>query len=297
MHGNDVRFYKYLSPCSALAVLKEKQLKWSSPRLFNDPFDFPCEMNFPFSAEEFTEKLLEEIVHLVYGEEEPIGNLSNSLFLLANIARSKSNKPSENVYLDYMRPAMVETAERLIRDKDKLIAYYRDLRTRCAVLCLSEVYDDLLMWAHYAEKHSGCVLKLRCLPEMDRPICMAKQVVYQPEYPVRASLEDYVKHQTGQMTLNDDKLYEAFVLTKSDHWQYEKEWRCIGRLSDSDITIGFDFDPLIPEELEGIYLGCQIEEPTKETVLQLIKKDFPAANVYQSKIDTQKFRLRFDQIR
>ena len=72
MHGSDVKFYKYLSPDAATAVLENRTFKWSSPKLFNDPFDLPSEIDFSFKADELAEALLDEMAHLVYGDQEPL---------------------------------------------------------------------------------------------------------------------------------------------------------------------------------------------------------------------------------
>jgi hypothetical protein len=69
MQGNDVRFYKYLSPDASISVLTKKQLKWTNPALFNDPFEFPTEIAFQHDENTVADALLEEMVKIVYGPE------------------------------------------------------------------------------------------------------------------------------------------------------------------------------------------------------------------------------------
>lgn len=95
MHGNDVKFYKYLSPEAAASVLDNGTLKWSSPKLFNDPFDFPYEMDFSFDGNQLAEALTNELVRLAYGPDEPSGNMDNPLFLMSMITRRNPNVPGE----------------------------------------------------------------------------------------------------------------------------------------------------------------------------------------------------------
>ena len=38
---------------------------------------------------------------------------------------------------------------------------------RMRMLCVTEEHDNLLMWAHYANNHTGAVLELRVMPEED----------------------------------------------------------------------------------------------------------------------------------
>jgi hypothetical protein len=232
MHSEDVKFYKYLNPSSAISVLKTQTLKWSSPYLFNDPFEFPDEFDFSFKEEDLANALLDEMVHLVYGRKKPEGDLTHPLFAISMITRRNKNKPSEQEFKNFMRHSAHEGAFNFKAGKDILRANYRNLKENMAVFCVSKIHDDLLMWAHYAKDHTGCVYKFKCLPEYDRPMCAAREVIYQDDYPLIADILPYVKHLTGQINLNIDNLFEVFALTKSNHWSYEKEWRCVANLND-----------------------------------------------------------------
>ena len=298
MCGSDVRFYKYLSSGAAVSVLTKKQLKWTNPKLFNDPFEFPTEVAFQFDGLDVAEAILEEMVRMVYGAEEPSINVDsrfNEFGAVLMQSRRNKNKPTPKEFRVFMAGAAKEMAENYTRGKDKARDYFQTLRDNYAVLCLSKKHDDLLMWAHYAEKHSGCVLSFRCLPEKNRALCAAQKVNYQSEYPLRSSLPDYIKHVTGQTCLDDEKVYLAFALTKSDHWKYEEEWRCISLLADH--KTGYDFEPIIPEELEAVYLGCMIEDSTKEQVMECLQSQFPDTHVYQARTDSHSYKLVFDKIR
>jgi hypothetical protein len=57
MHSNDVRFYKYMSPESAIASLESGAMKWSIPKLLNDPFEFSVSMDFQFTGKEIANAL------------------------------------------------------------------------------------------------------------------------------------------------------------------------------------------------------------------------------------------------
>jgi hypothetical protein len=294
MHGSDVKFYKYLSPTATIATLENKTLKWTCPKLFNDPFDLPCEVDFSFSPSELAVAFIEEQVRLVYDIEEPIGDMSHDLFKILIHTRNNKNKTSKELFRKSIQQGSSDIETGLSNGIEKLRACYRSFRENFSILCVSKVYDNLLMWAHYTEKHTGCVLKLRCFPEMDRPLCMAQKVVYQSTYPLIANLEDYVKHLTGQIKLDYDKIFKTFILTKSKEWEYEQEWRCIWVLKDK--KSGFDFDPMVPEELEGVYFGCNIDNNTEKRIVQLIQESYPLTKIYKARTDIQNYKLLFDQI-
>ncbi|RFC35615.1 MAG: hypothetical protein DID92_2727743997 [Candidatus Nitrotoga sp. SPKER] len=88
MHSNDVRFYKYMNPESAIASLESGATRWSIPKLFNDPFDFPVSMDFKFTGEEIANALTEELVAMAYGPDEPIGDPNNEYIKLTLLNRS-----------------------------------------------------------------------------------------------------------------------------------------------------------------------------------------------------------------
>ena len=54
-------FYKYMSTETAFLVLRNRNFKYSSPILFNDPFDIQTELLFDFDKELFPELVFEEI--------------------------------------------------------------------------------------------------------------------------------------------------------------------------------------------------------------------------------------------
>lgn len=294
MHDQNIKFYKYLSSSSAVAALNNGTLKWSSVNLFNDPFEFPSNIGFSVDGNEIAKLLLDELVELVYGKEQPVGDLSSPLFANAMAARNNPDNPSEKEYRNYMQSALEDTAIRFKKGMDGLYKYFEKEKEAYSVFCVSKNHDNLLMWSHYAQEHMGCVFKFKCIPELDRPLCAARQVKYQKEYPMISDTHTYIKHLTGQHHLNYENLFDDFAYTKSDNWAYEDEWRCVGGLR--DIKNGFDFDPLVPEELEAIYLGCRITPHIKKDVLDIISKKYPKTDVYQAKLAQQNFALDFDKL-
>jgi hypothetical protein len=86
------------------------------------------------------------------------------------------------------------------------------------MFCFSELWDNCLMWAHYAQRHQGVCLKLNVnldkLPEGD----WLEPVRYTSHYQVLS----------GQKVKDDDQQsLKTLLLTKSVDWLYEKEWRYI----------------------------------------------------------------------
>jgi len=50
---------------TAKIILRDDTLRWSSPQLFNDPFDVPRKLEFEFSLEELQQAAQEEFLRVL----------------------------------------------------------------------------------------------------------------------------------------------------------------------------------------------------------------------------------------
>ena len=95
------------------------------------------------------------------------------------------------------------------------------LRSTTGVLCLSESNDSLLMWAHYANNHSGMCVEYELLG-------INRQLSFSP-VPVIYSNERACFHSIDSNTIKNDSMGVFFesLTSKSPEWSYEREWRII----------------------------------------------------------------------
>src|SRR3954467_3752612 len=63
--------YKYMSSETALIVLDKLSLRWSSPLLFNDPFDGQWDPGWVMDTPKFREHLAAAIRELILGQARP----------------------------------------------------------------------------------------------------------------------------------------------------------------------------------------------------------------------------------
>jgi hypothetical protein len=190
-------FYKYYNPRAAKLVLNNLTVKWSSPCLFNDPFDLQINLDFNFKMEELINPFLNEMTRIVFSDEEPIGNNEHPLFLMLMLTRRNRHKSSPEKFREFMLSAAIDGAKNSQERIDKTQTWWKEYCNNLRVFCVSEVNDDLLMWAHYAQNHEGVVIKFKCLREYDRPLCAAVPVKYQKDLPVIAGKDEYIRHLTG----------------------------------------------------------------------------------------------------
>jgi hypothetical protein len=146
------------------------------------------------------------------------------------------------------------------------------------VLCLTPHADNLLMWSHYGNAHRGVCLRF----ENRDAIAGAVAVRYSSDYPL---VSFFSSSRFEQM--------RAFVLTKSDHWSYEEEFRFLS-ISGSDVgpTTHKTFDPTL---LSGIVLGCEMDCETRERVLDLAGRRQHSLEIIEAKRSERRFAVEVDE--
>jgi hypothetical protein len=301
-HNREV-FYKYVTSATGKAILQTQTIRWGCPLTFNDPFDTQTEIHANFlSEEEFLSQFIDMAFELVYGEEEPVfvheGTLgfANMIRILRKI---RNRIPEEKFKID-IKEALDEGIPNAMSVLNSINYEWSEYINKYRVLCVTEEYDNLLMWAHYAKEHSGLVIELKCLPEYDTALCVAKPMAYVKEIPALADKEDYIKENMGLTTLDKTKYFNDLAFTKSSHWEYEKEWRCFS-LTDEDITSktnSFDTNSLLAKEINAVYLGCKISESEKKEILKILEANhYQHVKIFEAIPNKTKYQLDFNQIR
>ncbi len=293
IHKRDY-FFKYVTADIAQLILENLQVKCSSPKLFNDPFDsqLPVNLDQDIDDEGFFENLSQKLCNLILNSStsgsrqvnpiiKPIVDASQGLQVKDLL---KALQPCKNIIIQEWRKAF-----------DKFNTFCRQLWGDDRIFCVCEEHDNLLMWAHYTNSHQGAVIKFRCIPELDTALCAAEKVMYSKEMPVLATLDDFVKTFICNESLDPHTILNKFNFTKSDHWSYEKEWRIILKKQNSGTD--YDLRYLHEEELEGIYLGCKMRQESKQEILNLINTKRKKVKIFQANKHSRLFKLDFEQVK
>jgi len=291
-------FCKYTSAHVAILILKNFAIRWSSPELFNDPFDCAHPFDYGFEIAEAKKPYVEECLKIVYGEELLPGDINNTAYkglidFRNNTDKLKHKKLFEEHLCNHFDNATKAT-KKTICDVNK--SWERINPTR-RILCVTEDHDNILMWSHYADFHRGAVISIACIEEESTALCAAEKVIYSDFTPsIFPTIASCVKEMTGQIKFNIDNFYKRFVLTKSSQWAYEKEWRVITYRGISQGEFHFD-NKLLPQEIAAIYLGCKISSDDKEQILGLVTGKLSHVKVFQGSKDKYKYALNFKQIK
>ncbi|MBI4379259.1 MAG: DUF2971 domain-containing protein [Nitrospinae bacterium] len=182
--------YRYRSIASKNLdrTFTHNELYFSRPDQFNDPFD--CKTHFTFKG--CNEKDIRKYFEVAFSIHQP------------NLSDSDRNTIIERLVNNYKSGNATFPQRMIDIVREKLPKSINTLR----MLCLSEVYNDILMWSHYSDGHRGIVLQFDtvCITKQFDRSC--KKVDYYSEFP---TLRDY----------NEQFQEQMFLLAKSDHWSYE----------------------------------------------------------------------------
>lgn len=209
----------------------------SSPERFNDPFDCSALFSLKKSDEPcvrafFAERYRLEHPNAKAGEPELIADL---------IIKNEWHRNSQR-----WRVRMEEVEKAL----EKQAACLR-------VYCLTEFYNKLLMWGHYADNHRGYCLILS-MSVLDSPDKLGK--VKYKDYP---TFTDYCY---------SDRKSSFFMLHKSPEWEHEQEWRLVYDIRDFGHEEGVFILELPIDAIVGIILGCAMDSASKKRIQKWAKE-------------------------
>lgn len=219
-------FYKYVTAKVAKIVLATRKLRWSSPLLFNDPFDVTQELRLNFDEAELSAVLTDKVASLI---EE--GDFSNSVkhpafALLLRVVRYASPDIRRVMARELRQNIGTPTSGQIqafaaLRDK------WREMVPTFRVLCLSELNDVTPMWLHYADEYKGVVLEFSAIDELDSAFLAARPVIYQDTPPAITDSHTWARCMLGQSESTYRDLFTEYQYVKTTPWSYEKEWRIV----------------------------------------------------------------------
>ena len=265
VHGFPPKFYKYKyidanNLDHSSRIFTHNELYFCSVEKFNDPFD--CQFQVRFRGSDYekskfvNDSLKAQSPHLKRPER-----------------RSKARKGSKRLNDPDVEKAMRDLA--------------RQYMEKWGLCCLSEVRDNILMWAHYANAHRGFCLEFSnelCFVPNIRLIDTGRMVpfpvipmpvVYSEEYPV-ANL------------LSNDSTRDIF-LTKAKQWEYEKEWR----MALPGATGSYKFPSPC---LTGVIFGCRMSSEHKEMIREWCRNREHPITHYEARESEDSYTLNIVEI-
>ncbi len=145
------------------------------------------------------------------------------------------------------------------------------------IFCMSASKTHPLLWAHYASGHRGLCLTF-ATDASQKAFYYAQRVIYQKDYPV-AELdgEDF------------QQLYNASLLTKSDDWSYEQEWRLCWKERS-----GLQSFP--PDALVALSFGAMIDSIKRDEIISLVNARSHRPALFSAAVNSKSYSLDFTTI-
>lgn len=244
------RIYKYRDWGRSFnrTLLTQGELYFSSPADFNDPFDSRLRVRY----DKLPDRELEQLLYQRFRDGNPTA------------------RHEEGV-------AAASRAFRKIRDKDALEIIHRgEYEANCGflgVFSASLERDNILMWSHYAQSHSGFVVGLDTGLLFEDVPCIIAEVSYQDEYPVLLP-----EPQLAVMDLM------RVLNTKSSLWAYEREIR-LCKADGANKAL-----PFRPEVIKEVILGCKIS-PQHRSEIMAVAAALPSVQLYEARVNDEAFAL------
>lgn len=162
--------------------------------------------------------------------------------------------------------------------EDIIVSAIQNHISKSYVCCFAKENDNLLMWSHYTNSHTGVCLKFDITEDTDF-FCFPIHVNYSENYP----RENYIK--------DEKKAINSILTTKAIDWQYEKEIRVIKPF---DKQNEFTFKKTA---LKEIIFGCKTEPQKIQEIKDLTTKNrFTHVEFSQAIMDSNEYKLNFKSI-
>jgi hypothetical protein len=182
--------------------------------------------------------------------------------------------------------------------KETLENFSDEFNRICRVLCFSDLstikpHEEILMWSHYANKHTG----LRVSFDINK-------------FNFKSKGPDKILYQDNRIGLPINKIaslhpdiFEEFsraLVVKSNAWAYECEYRWFIHIKEClSEKIGekkLDFVAITPESIQRVDIGVRSSPQFKQEVINLLKhKQFLHVDLRIATIDEKKFKLNYEK--
>lgn len=248
------KFYKYRNFDNILApksehftnnIILNSALFFSPIKNFNDPFD--CKISY---RQEYSKKEIRQF-HINYLKRNPDDTLR-----LKDYMQRYGNKKD---FIDLQNQLT-----------NKLIS-------KIGVLSLSTNSNNILMWSHYANNHTGLVFEFTRI-ETSKCFDLYNKV----DYAIKYDLLSYTTEDKNEIT--------KLLLTKHKDWEYESEFRVI----DMNYQGEKKFDK---RELTSIIFGAFSKKDDIERIINLCKNNgFEHVKFSKAELSYGEFSLKFREI-
>lgn len=257
--------FKFIDNHEVADSLLAGRVKFTPIRELNDP----AELNPNFNQQAVVESLL-RLRKDGYSDEDMFYLRRQGALLqkLLETPTPKLNSREEATRL--IQSPLYDSMERL---EDLLTEVAQAMAPKVGIFCLSNRFNSLPMWAHYANGAKGFAIEFKNLERVFQGdetgvLRQPRPVIYETE--ITGVTFDPVSHET-------------LFFSKFLDWSYEQEVRVVLPLAECKQSISKDkpiylFD-LPPECVERIIFGWHMPENDQENIKQAIQQKYPNVKI------------------
>jgi hypothetical protein len=225
-------YFKYTNTSTTKLILQNLSLRWSSPILFNDIEE--CQF-VPFTKElhqKALEKYIEILTQFAKGNDvnydyDKFSHITKLLISAFKLSIKQGSFNTEN-FVETML-GITSNPEEEYRNyiNTALIKVFR-------ILCVTNTYDNNLMWAHYGDQNYGCIIELESV-FIEKPRGLKEGLVNYNENlnPNSNPLDMLLYGETEEVR---DLMIRDVMFSKRTNWGYENEYRFMFAESFGSIT-------------------------------------------------------------
>jgi len=255
-------------------LIENREIYFASANKFNDPFDCSVSLRYDLWDE--------------------------NTRLESNTATLRKMHPEWNVFKVAVRAKVVsdKQTDDLSKSLEYSKTYWDNFKyNQNGIFCLTPLYNNLLMWSHYANSHKGfcigfnTILLQQALSNYNKnggePAIFYK-VQYPQAYPI---LIPWV----GTNRENIELLFITLT-TKSREWEYESEWRFImmGKPGSKVAGTSLNLDDGI---IAKVILGCRMDDYNKNEVITFLKQYDKKPKLLVANMAKESFSLEFEELK
>ena len=287
-----MNLYKYVAPYLT-SVLQNGLIRFTPPARFNDPFEMRPYYKALADEHDVNQVLAEQSMEDILNDELKLAyaDVSDDVRRLVPVE-----------FLSFFAGAIAPLAVEAMPDLlDAFTAGFRKPLTEgfnehIGVLSLTEKADNLLMWAHYAQQHTGFVI------EFD-----ANDLFFHQR---RSKADEFgylrkVKYSMNRPNVVLTKVTSAeMFLTKSKDWRYEQEWRMLRPLKDATEVRVIEEESIHLYQIPGscitkVIVGARMPEEKRRSIRSIISNNTELAHVkiFEAVLDEQQFKLNLVELK
>lgn len=273
--------YKYCDRWG-VDILQHHRLKVTPFDKFNDPFELAPRMRPDFPVDDARTAIMEtDFQRALYDRTFEQRQFSGSFEEFVNLLRIVKDDLAAKLAADYPKDAA-----------DFRMNHLPTISKEFGLICLSSVPDDILMWSHYTNGHTGFVIGFDTTNEF-----FANPPAREVEYKEERVLMGHYSDRRDQRSV----LVDSLIRRKSIHWSYEHEWRQLHQLgscvsqADTNPQRPNEFiyyKPVSPAAICEIIAGSRCDSSKIEQLLN--RAELAHLKPRRARIHETDFKLVFD---